>query len=573
MPVIGRVSNGGSSDLAIDYALGKDKKMKNNTVEWLKENGIDPNEIDFVGSVHNSRAVVAGGTNGISGLDAKEMFSLNQKLFNQTKKKNQVKKIVQSFSHNEADPLNPLDWQKANDIGVEFAKKAYPDYQCVVLTQIDNKNHLVHNHIDVDKVNLKTGHKLKEPRRIEDYRKINDELAKKYGMHVIPPKREKTLNAEKIHGRKAYVVYVKETVDEIMLNSEITSKQDFIQALSQKDIIYTDENKMNRFVSKTVKNKSGKPLVVRGKTLGTDYEKGSINHELDVRERDSKIEAREPRIERTIERTREIERNYNESKQDYLESEADKRTAESDQQSAEKDQRTADSQQSKINEIFANLERQAKKFRNRFGRFGLKIKRFFKQDTSNEVDKQDTSNEVDKQDTNSEVDKQDTNSKVDKQAQNQPTKPIELDKYGLNKDQRLMIDAGNKILRERGHELGDLQLGYNGQTLRETDAEKNYEVAKPLKLTKGQLDTLTDANEEYSRTGLPRYKIFATGLSYNYDVKFKRFQKKQKLAEKQVAQSQQQAKKKPVLRQTRRLQIKHPNQQKQQQKRGRGQSM
>lgn len=549
MPVIGRVSNGGSSDLAIDYALGKNKKMKNNTVEWLKENGINPNEIDFVNSVHNSRAVVAGGTNGISGLDAKEMFSLNQKIHKQTKKRNQVKRIVQSFSHEDLDPLNPENWQKANDIGVEFAKKAYPEYECAVFTQLDNENHLIHNHIDVDKVNLKTGKKLKEPKRIDDYRKINDELAKKYGMEVIPPKREKTLNAEKIHGRKAYVAYVKETVDEIMLNSEINSKQDFIKALDRADIIYTDENEINRFVSKTVKNKSGKPLVVRGKTLGTDYEKEVINHELDARKRDSKIEAREPKFERTVERTREIVRNYSQS-------EADKRTAESDQQDAqtrkqqaEADNQQADVQQSKINEIFANLEYQANKFRNRLGRLGLKIKRFFKQDTSNEVDKQDTNNEV------------------DKQAQNQPTKPIELDKYGLNKDQRLMIDAGNKILRERGHELGELQLGYNGQTLRETDAEKNYEVAKPLKLTKGQLDTLVDANEEYSRTGLPRYEVLATGLSYNYNVKFKRFQEKQKLAENQVAQ-QQQPKKKPVLRQSKRLKIEHHTQSQQQNRKG-----
>lgn len=374
MPVIGRVSNGGSSDLAIDYSLGKNKKMKNNTVEWLKENGINPNEINFVNSVHNSRAVVVGGTNGISGLDAKEMFSLNQKIHKQTKKRNQVKRIVQSFSHEDLDPLNPENWQKANDIGVEFAEKAYPEYECAVFTQLDNENHLIHNHIDVDKVNLKTGHKLKEPKRIDDYRKINDELAKKYGMEVIPPKRERTLSAEKIHGRKAYVSYVKKTVDEIMLNSEIKNKQDFIQALDRADIIYTDKNKMNRFVSKNVKNKAGKPLVVRGKTLGTDYEKGAINHELDFRERDSKIEAREPKFERKIERTREIvqnysqsERNYSQSEQDYNESEADKRTAESDQQDAQ-------TGQSVIVSIVASFEKRAKEIRKRIARVREEIK-------------------------------------------------------------------------------------------------------------------------------------------------------------------------------------------------------
>lgn len=374
MPVIGRVSNGGSSDLAIDYALGKNEKMKNNTVDWLKENGINPNEIDFVGSVHNSRAVVAGGTNGISGLDAKEMFSLNQKIHNQTKKRNQVKKIVQSFSHNDLDPLNPLDWQKANDIGVEFAKKAYPEYECVVFTQLDNENHLIHNHIDVDKVNLKTGHKLKEPKRIDDYRKINDELAKKYGMEVIPPKREKILNAEKIHGRKAYVSYVKKTVDEIMLNSEINSKQDFIKALDRADIIYTDKNKMNRFVSKNVKNKAGKPLVVRGNKLGTDYEKEAINHELDVRERDSKTETKEPRIERAIERTSQIERNYNESKIDYTESEKRKQQSETDKRTADAEQQHVQTEQSVIAAIFASFEKRAKEIRKRIERIREEIK-------------------------------------------------------------------------------------------------------------------------------------------------------------------------------------------------------
>ena len=562
MPVIGRVSNGSSSSRAISYAFGKNRHMKNNTEQWLANHGVKV-EFPYIGYSENSRAVWVGGSNGIDGYHASDDMAFNQRIHNQTEQKNQVKRIVQSFSHNEADPLNPADWEKANKLGVEFAKKAYPNYQCAVFTQIDNENHLIHNHIIVDKVNLKTGYKLKEPRRIDDYRKINDEIAKKYGMEVIPPKRERTLNAEnqkKKPGRKAFVSYVKETVDRLMMSDEITSKADFIKALDQKDIIYTDENKMNRFVSKTVKNKSGKPLVVRGKTLGTDYEKGAINHELDVRERDSKTEEREPRIERTIDRTSEIERNYNESKNDYLESERNNTDAQTRKQQAEADDQQAQSQQSKINAIFANLEQQAKKFRNRFGRFELKIKRFFKQnqDTNSNADKQDKNSNVDKQDKNSSADKQqNTNSNVDKQAQNHPTKPIELDKYGLNRDQRLMIDAGNKIIRERGHELGELQLGYDGLTLREREAEKNHEVAKRLKLTKGQIDTLVDANEEYSRTGLPRYKVFPHGLSYNYNLKFKKFQKQQKLAENQAVREQQQSKEQtPTRRTSRRLEIK-----------------
>ena len=50
-------------------------------------------------------------------------------------------------------------------------------------------------------------------------------------------------------------------------------------------------------------------------------------------------------------------------------------------------------------------------------------------------------------------------------------------------------------------------------------------------------------------------------------MKFKRFQEKQKLAENQVAQ-QQQPKKKPVLRQSKRLKIEHHTQSQQQNRKG-----
>ena len=145
------------------------------------------------------------------------------------------------------------------------------------------------------------------------------------------------------------------------------------------------------------------------------------------------------------------------------------------------------------------------------------------------------------------------------QEQQQPTKPIERDENGLSRIQRLMLENGNKILREHG--LGDLQMGYDGKTLREHEAEKNNKVAKPLekKLTKGQIQTVYFANKKYLSAGLPSYRINYDGLSYKYDVKFQK-QQRQKSAENQVAQSQQQSKKQPVRRHvSRRLQIKHNN--------------
>ena len=366
MPVIGHISNGASSERAISYGFGKNRHMKNNTEQWLADNGVKV-DFSYIGYSSNSRAVWVGGTNGIDGYHASDDMAFNQKIHNQTKKKNQVMCIVQSFGHDELDPLNPADWEKANLLGREFAKKAYPEYECAVFTQIDNKNHLIHNHVYVDKVNLITGHKLKEPRRLNDFYAINDEISREQGWKVIPPKREHKLNAEnkkKKTGRKAFVSYVKETVDSLMTNDEITSKTDFIKALDEANIIYDDKNKLNRFISKIEKDKSGKAFVVRGKRLGTDYEKEAINNELELRSRKQTTKSREQEL--TIEKQA-ITSDLRQSSNEFVQSEADKRTAESDQQDAQ-------NEQSIIAEIAGSIERKADELRKRLERLRAKIR-------------------------------------------------------------------------------------------------------------------------------------------------------------------------------------------------------
>ncbi|MGZ7259745.1 relaxase/mobilization nuclease domain-containing protein, partial [Streptococcus pyogenes] len=75
---------------------------------------------------------------------------------------NQVLRITQSFALDELNPKVQKDWQKANDLGVELAENLYPNHQSVVYTHLDGKNHVLHNHIIVNKVNLETGKKLRE---------------------------------------------------------------------------------------------------------------------------------------------------------------------------------------------------------------------------------------------------------------------------------------------------------------------------------------------------------------------------------------------------------------------------
>lgn len=74
------------------------------------------------------------------------------------KNKNQVRRIVQSFSRKELNPDDPADIQLANEIGIEFAQRAYPGHQAVVFTQIDGESGLIHNHVLVNNVNMQTGY-------------------------------------------------------------------------------------------------------------------------------------------------------------------------------------------------------------------------------------------------------------------------------------------------------------------------------------------------------------------------------------------------------------------------------
>src|SRR5699024_7709138 len=74
------------------------------------------------------------------------------------KNKNQVRRIVQSFSRKELNPDDPADIQLANEIGIEFAQRAYSGHQAVVFTQIDGESGLIHNHVLVNNVNMETNY-------------------------------------------------------------------------------------------------------------------------------------------------------------------------------------------------------------------------------------------------------------------------------------------------------------------------------------------------------------------------------------------------------------------------------
>ena len=87
--------------------------------------------------------------------------------------------FVQSFSAE--DNVTP---QEVNAIGLEFAQRQFPGFEVVIATHVDT-GHL-HNHMVVNSVSHKDGHKLHQsPGDLLTHRKVNDEICLAHGLRVL----------------------------------------------------------------------------------------------------------------------------------------------------------------------------------------------------------------------------------------------------------------------------------------------------------------------------------------------------------------------------------------------------
>ena len=283
MATIAKITNGASAASALNYALGKDKELHNDTKQWLEDNRLErPPELT------NCRAVAVGGTNGIDISIANEQFKIVQQAFNQTARRNQVLRITQSFALNELDPTNTRDWQRANDLGCELAEKLYPDYQTAVYTHLDGQNHILHNHIIINKVNLQTGKKLDERKgsAVERARNANDEISKEQGWKVIEPVREHQSRTEQDltkKGQYSYMADLRGRIDTTMQDTSICDFKTFSDVLGQSGVVVRERGQSFSYAFLDANNKQRR---ARGKRLGTDYDKEAIDNELARRTRE-----------------------------------------------------------------------------------------------------------------------------------------------------------------------------------------------------------------------------------------------------------------------------------------------
>lgn len=283
MPTIAKISSGASASSALNYALGKNKGMHNDTERWLDDHALKQPE-----ALQNCRAVAVGGTNGVMPEIAPEQFKLTREAYNQTQQRNQVQRIVQSFSADELDPTTPGNWQRANDLGVELAEKLYPDYQTAVYTHIDGQNHVLHNHIIVNKVNLETGHKLRERpgEAVERARQINDRLAEREHWQVITPVREHQSKTEQDltkKGQYSYMHDLRSRIDSVMADTSVSDFKTFSERLTKYKV---NVSIRGQNVSYAFLDANHKQRRARGKRLGADYDKEAIDNELARRTRE-----------------------------------------------------------------------------------------------------------------------------------------------------------------------------------------------------------------------------------------------------------------------------------------------
>ena len=296
MATIAKISNGASAASAINYALGHDRPMHEKTEQWLQDNQLErPVELA------KCRAVAVGGTNGIDPFIAKEQFDVVRQLHNQTKESNQVLRITQSFALNELNPKIQNDWQKANDLGVELAENLYPNHQSAVYTHLDGKNHVLHNHIIVNKVNLETGKKLREKKgeSVQRARELNDQIAFRENWYILEPPKERQTDTEKellAKNEYSYMDDLRGRINQSLQDVSVSSYEAFKERLSTYGVILSERGQTFSYAFLDANNKQRRARETR---LGSDFGRETILHELENRTRQnefSAFEQREPTI-------------------------------------------------------------------------------------------------------------------------------------------------------------------------------------------------------------------------------------------------------------------------------------
>ena len=184
---------------------------------------------------------------------------------------------VQSFSPDES-----VTAEKAHEVALEFAEKAWPGYEVLVTTHSDAEH--IHSHFVINSVSFETGYKLRQnPNTLKNLRCISDQICSRHGLSTLKPYEE---SGAKLSSRE-YRAAAKGQSWKFRLMADIEkamqkcgSCADFIIEMNRRgyQITWTDERK---YITFTCPN----GMKCRDIKLHDEkYRKGNLEYELQLRE-------------------------------------------------------------------------------------------------------------------------------------------------------------------------------------------------------------------------------------------------------------------------------------------------
>ena len=136
--------------------------------------------------------------------------------------------VIQSFP-----VVEGLDPQLVHDIGIEYAKAAFPNHQCVVSTHMNTDN--LHNHIVVCAYEMDGSRKLAMTNRFrKQIRHINDRLSIEHGLPILLDHENRhmlTHGIGEMHAQnhiKTFKEELREDIDRALNKDYVTSWTEFV---------------------------------------------------------------------------------------------------------------------------------------------------------------------------------------------------------------------------------------------------------------------------------------------------------------------------------------------------------
>lgn len=184
---------------------------------------------------------------------------------------------VQSFS-----PEENITPQKAHEVALEFAEKAWIGYEVLVATHCDAQH--IHSHFVINSVSFENGKKLRQnPSTLKSLRALSDEICRQHSRSTLEAYSKNGIKISKREYRTAvkgqsWKFKLMNDIDKAMNISD--SKEDFINSMSIMGytVIWTDDRK---YITYQCPNK----MKCRDIKLHNDkYLKGSMENEFRYRQ-------------------------------------------------------------------------------------------------------------------------------------------------------------------------------------------------------------------------------------------------------------------------------------------------